>query len=446
MAEKYSWMQDGSGAAEAVRVSAAINDLHTLMAESDPQLRSALARIGVEWHGDTAQLLSSAIAESAAWSVQTTQTAQDVVGQLAADGEVFAATRQAIDQPADVGGYGLGDRVVDVLGGPFGAVSDHRKRAEEEAAKDEAANRALYAYEAHSHQTLAAIRTPEAPPTIVVGSSAAQRPTISERIEIGDLQQPGGHGGGGGTGGGGGGHGGGGGGGTDHDNGGHGGDDNDSDDGREPDLPPRPEPPEDELSDPVLPLPPDEPPDCPDTPESPSDLEMPDYQIPWSETPYQPRPPLEEPRPPLEQPDTQVPDRPSPEVDTAGYGPPGGGGMSRPDLPVAGAPGFTAGQGTGTPGSAGLFGTQVPIGGLGSSAPAAGGVPASQPPALNSPRATMGTAGLAGGAAPRGQAAEEVEDLEHTDQYAKPDDGFFGLDDLPAVAPPVLGERQGPWQ
>ncbi|APU12978.1 hypothetical protein [Actinoalloteichus fjordicus] len=421
--EKYEWMhaEQGPDAAEGVRT--ALSQLADAMAESDLMLRAALRPDGLEWEGTAASALGAVGSQAAAWSLGSSDASQAAGMGMIVSGAGFAQTRNTIEPPVEVTPPTIGDALGAAFSGPYGGMNDQVEALRAEVGKADAANRALYAYEATVRESADNISSIPVPPQIAAGSPSAT-PGRSDTpgagldhggsystppAERGGLSAPG---------------------------------------SPEQDTP-RPSP--------VQPTPP-----APFEPTTPP---------PSGQQPLTPTPPAE-PAPPgrigVPEAPSISPDLRSPGPTPPSFGPPGGGPITAPPSGGGGVGGFgPIGGGFGSPGGgvgggprSGGFGPGSGFGsGLGSGpgSPASGqptpgrmgvgpGTPAGFGPGTagassgtGRPGAGAGMMGGGGAGAPGGR-GDGAEDAEHSDRFAAPSDEIFGLDDLPPVAPAVFGD------
>ncbi|APU18958.1 hypothetical protein UA75_04645 [Actinoalloteichus sp. GBA129-24] len=167
--EKFDWVQHGHGPAAAEEVREGLSILADAMAESDLTLRSALRPLGIEWQGAAAVSAGAAFALVADWSLVCGVSAHDGGIGVAVAGAGFAAVRVQVEAPGSV----VGGASIDVLTGPFGGQSDRTQVAEADRARDDAANRALYAYEDTVRDAVGSLPSLAAPPVIAISVSAS---------------------------------------------------------------------------------------------------------------------------------------------------------------------------------------------------------------------------------------------------------------------------------
>ncbi|AOS61742.1 PPE domain-containing protein [Actinoalloteichus hymeniacidonis] len=419
--EKYDWMQAGRGPDAAEQVREALGELAGSMAESDVVLRGALKPLGMEWEGAAASALGAAGAQAAAWSLGSSDAAQAASMGMTASGASFALARNSVEPPAAVSGPSTGELFGQVFTGPFGGLDDTVAEFEAEAAKGHDADRALYAYESMLREANSGMGPIPAPPQIVT-QDARHDPAAPGQDRTGPVGPP------------------------------------------PPEVVGPPSPGPAEPTDPPgsrAPIPPTEPGPVPEPPP----LEA--VPPPWGgerpplqpEPPFLPEPPVFPGPPPADPGPPGRIDRPDPPSLTpswnhqptpvtpappstgpapiggghggSGFGPFGSGGVPAP----GGGFGSVGGPGAapGVPGGPGRFpaGTGGPTGlGPGSAAAGAAGRPG-----------MAGGLGAGGLGAPGGGRSDSPEDVEHSNRYAAPSDEFFGLDDLPSVAPAVFGDE-----
>ncbi|APU12985.1 hypothetical protein UA74_04530 [Actinoalloteichus fjordicus] len=167
--EKFDWVQHGHGPAAAEEVREGLSILADAMAESDLTLRSALRPLGIEWQGAAAVSAGAAFALVADWSLVCGVSAHDGGIGVAVAGAGFATVRVQVETPGSV----VGGASIDVLTGPFGGQFDRTQVAEADRARDDAANRALYAYEDTVRDAIGSLPSLAAPPVIAISVSAS---------------------------------------------------------------------------------------------------------------------------------------------------------------------------------------------------------------------------------------------------------------------------------
>ncbi|ASO18531.1 hypothetical protein FHR81_002940 [Actinoalloteichus hoggarensis] len=177
--EKHAWVRDGSGPDAAEDIRAALSILADAMAESDLLLRRALQPLGIDWQGAAATSVGAACALVADWSLACGDSAREGGVGVAVAGAGFAHVRVRVEAP----GPGRADTRLDVFAGPFGGQADLTQEAEAERARDDAANRAFYAYEDAVRDAVRSLPVLAAPPGVAV-AAVTTRPTCPERSGV----------------------------------------------------------------------------------------------------------------------------------------------------------------------------------------------------------------------------------------------------------------------
>ncbi|MGW0517419.1 hypothetical protein [Crossiella sp. NPDC003009] len=392
--EKYRWMQEGAGSGAVREPADALRAMHVAAEECRERVARALTDLGLDWHGAAATAMFDAARPSLHWAMTALKAAETNLAGVSAHGVDFAETKPKIESAEQVRQPGFADTVFN----PVALIEiqqDMHAQLAANKARDDAANRALYAFEAAARVQAESVPTLPDPPRIAVETTPLTPPPPGDR------------------------------------------------DRREP---PPVDPP---ARDPGRTRPPETPLDQPASPGRP------------------PGPATTEPTTtePAAHPDPAHPGpghSTGPEDGTRAQAGPTG---LRPDLPIPGSPGTGFG-GLGGGGSGGGLGGHGPGGGPGSGGLAAGSggtagflgtlggggaspqppPPASRNPASTGRRTTHPASGKPGAPGPSllppphpGRRPED--DVEHTSKVRRLSDEIYGLDDLPTVPPPVIGEE-----
>ncbi|MBP2478054.1 hypothetical protein JOF53_006926 [Crossiella equi] len=382
LAQKYAWVQNGPGSGAVEGTTQVLREAHELVAQAHQRVVGFLARLGLSWEGAAAEAMIQAGDEAVRWAEGSLEVTAASLERIAVHGVDFAETKPRIAPPEPV--VDLKQIAVGVFS-PLVLVAlgeDPLSRLADNKAKDDAANRALYAYEQSARAGIEPLPALPDPPAIALDVVGVVPP-----------RQP-----------------------------------------REPRLPGG--------GDPGLVRPGVDP-----------DRER-------GTGPGQPG---------VTQPGGTQPGRETTEVAGAvpGGATPGGPGTVPSGSPGAmvpeaggrsgGASGWLGGGfgpgagGLGAGGVVGLGGAGGAGGYRGNGAGASPHTPVPRAPAPRTPAPPGGGAGVPGGKAgvpgmpgpvptPPGGRAED--DLEHTSRFRKLSDEIYGLDDLPSVPPPVIGEGE----
>ncbi|MCO1575860.1 hypothetical protein M8C13_08830 [Crossiella sp. SN42] len=359
--------------------------MQRIAADAEHAVRKGLEAIRIGWSGQAAEAMTAAARPAAAWA----QGAQDVAatggGSASSHGMTFAETKPKVEAHKPVSEPGVGSLVLGVFS-PAAVVAmqhDVQQQLMANRARDDAANRALYSYESTARDRVVALPVLPEPPKIALDTGTA---------------------------------------------------------------PPPPQPP---------PVPPGG--------RNPSDPRQPGRPRPGGTGPggTGPGQPGHDPGQPSLPGGSEDPSRPvedSPDPTLQGVTPSAVGNGGNPVLPrldpapapVAGQPGGTGG----VPGGgfyAGYTGGGA-SGGSGSGGPGAGarmpgggaGVAPGQPGGRTGPAMPGAGRPGAGGQSllqpPVGAAGQPEEDAEHENKFKTLSDDLYGLDDLPRIPPPVIGE------
>ncbi|GAB3435134.1 hypothetical protein [Actinophytocola sediminis] len=421
--EKIAWVAAGPGASALADAQSALGELGNDLIESEQVLRELVNSLGGEWSGSAGAAAGASMVSAANWSADSAPVTGEAGSQVGLQSESVTRTRYGMPGSAPQAEYGFGDAFGDAInlqtGNLFDVQTDFDEQVAQRRAADEEANRLLYAHEATTRATLAAIpalaeiapitvdSTP--PPTrpLMVGDQSTDWntvPPVGQDERTDRRQEP-------------------------------------RDDTKKPDR------------EPVEPEPADKPTDKPA--DKPADTATPtDKQ---AVAPEQ-RTEQDQGRQPPPAPDQQLGDRsplatsptnsgvlpasllPEPDRSHAGvpaarggFGPTGGvGGGLGGGLPVGG---FVGGIGTGGEPVAGGRGPGATAGAV-----PAGGARANPAGARMGAGAGRGAAGSLMGPAAGGARDGESEDLEHTDRFFSETDELFRTDDLLVLNHSVLGE------
>ncbi|WHT17256.1 PPE domain-containing protein [Crossiella sp. CA-258035] len=396
--EKYQWMQEGAGSGAVLEPADALRAMHVAAEECRERVARALTDLGLDWHGAAASAMFDAARPSLHWAMTALKAAETNLAGVSAHGVDFAETKPKIESAEQVRQPGF----VDTAFNPLALIEiqqDMHTQLAANKARDDAANRALYAFEAAARAQAESVPTLPDPPRIAVQTTPVAPPPPGDRRE-----------------------------------------------------PPPADPP---TRDPGRTRPPGTPLDQPANPGRPPG---PATTEPITTEPITTEPittePVAHPGPghsPGPEDGTRAqaaptglrPDLPVPDGSGTGFGGPGQGGGSGVGL---GGPG--PGGGYGGPGpAAGSGGTAGFLGALGGG----GASPQPPPPASRNPASTgRGTTHPAAGKPgapgpsllpPAHPGRRPEDDVEHTSKVRRLSDEIYGLDDLPTVPPPVIGEE-----
>ncbi|MCO1579765.1 hypothetical protein M8C13_28840 [Crossiella sp. SN42] len=387
--EKYRWMQEGAGSGAVHEPAEALRAMHVAAEECRERVARALTDLGLDWHGAAASAMFDAARPSLHWAMTALKAAETNLAGVSAHGVDFAETKPKIESAEQVRQPGFAETAFN----PVALIEiqqDMHAQLAANKARDDAANRALYAFEAAARVQAESVPTLPDPPRIAVETTPLALPPPGDR----DRREP------------------------------------------PPVDPPardpgRTRPPRTSLDHPADP---GRPPTGPATPQ-----------------------------PTSTQPAADPGHRPGAEDGTRAQA--GGPAGLRPDLPIPGGPGTVSGG----PGQGGGLGGPGPGGGFGGSGPGAPGAgsggaagflgvlggggaspqpptPAPRNPAPHTTRPAPGVPGKPGAPGPAllpppqpGRRPED--DVEHTSKVRRLSDEIYGLDDLPTVPPPVIGEE-----
>ncbi|MFB9902863.1 hypothetical protein [Allokutzneria oryzae] len=169
-------MQQGQGPAAVAGVSDTVKKVGDRLLESNIRLRTALAKAGQEWTGVAAQRLQ----QSANAAYQALDDATDDAGkantQIAYYRDSFAATKPKIPPPREK--VGFFEALIKNRGNPIAALSevtvDQYTTLAANVMADNEANRALYQHEKMAQSSLEAVPRVPAPPPIAVKGAIAE--------------------------------------------------------------------------------------------------------------------------------------------------------------------------------------------------------------------------------------------------------------------------------
>ncbi|GAA2833271.1 hypothetical protein [Crossiella cryophila] len=373
---KYDWMQQGAGSGAVHPPAEALRAVHEAAERCRDRVARALTGLGLDWHGAAATALFDAARPSLDWAMGAMTAAQSNLAGVSAHGVDFAETKPKIESAQPVCGPGLTEAF-----NPLALLQiqqDMHEQLEANRARDDAANRALYAFETAARAQAESVPALPDPPRIAVEAVHTAPPPTP----------PGGR---------------------------------DRDRGRR--EPPTIDPPTRVTEDPARTQPPTganpADPGNPALPANPADPVNP-------ADPADPTRPADATRPQTSAPPAFRPEPPIPGGTTAGVSN-GFGGSSTGFFATPGIPGVQGGPGhrSATPRTPAP--TTTPTQRATPSAPGKPGAPGASP--LPVPP-TPGT--------------RREDDVEHTPRYRRLSDEIYGLDDLPTVPPPVIGEGPEP--
>jgi hypothetical protein len=207
LADKHGWTQQGPGAAELEKARAALAGFGGDLAVSEQMLRDAVRQLGGEWEGTAAERAGATMVAAAAWAGDSGGMTSQAGSTVEQQGTVVGDTRSKVPQPPDTS-YGFGDAMKDGAKtlfnaqtlGVFGVQTDAQQKIEAYRKADSAANTALYAYESTSRAHADAMPPLEQPPPITVDTAAPAAPPPPPPAHGGADQPPPRSGGGGSTG------------------------------------------------------------------------------------------------------------------------------------------------------------------------------------------------------------------------------------------------------
>ncbi|MCK2239552.1 MULTISPECIES: hypothetical protein [unclassified Crossiella] len=373
---KYDWMQQGAGSGAVHPPADALRAVHEAAEQCRDRVARALADLGLDWYGAAASALFDAARPSLEWAMGAMTAAQTNLAGVAAHGVDFAETKPKIESAQPVRQPGLADGAAAAFN-PLALLQIQQDMHEQLAAnkaRDDAANRALYAFETAARaQAESAPALPDPPRIAVEAVHTGPPPT-----------PPGGR---------------------------------DRDRGRR--EPPVVGPPARGTEDPARTQPP--------TAADPGPVDPGTSAVPGNPAdPADPTRPADATRPQAAAPPALRPEPPIPGVAAVGGGA-GFGGSSVGFGATAGLPGALGGpthRGS-TPRTPGPATTPTPR-----VTPSAPGKPGAPGASLLQPPLTPGT--------------RREDDVEHNTRYRTLSDEIYGLDDLPTVPPPVIGEGPEP--
>jgi hypothetical protein len=175
---KHDWLKDGNSQGSQ-HVADSLKRISERLAQSDVNLRNATKVIGVEWTGQAASMLSGAALRASNWTTSTGDSAGTSVSQINQYGQSYDETKSKVTAPK-ANSVGFGDVMTEGANaatfGVFDMQSDYRKTANENKAADDAANRALYAHESVARGSYDSIPVVDAPADIAVSTAPASTP------------------------------------------------------------------------------------------------------------------------------------------------------------------------------------------------------------------------------------------------------------------------------
>ncbi|MBP2476630.1 hypothetical protein JOF53_005502 [Crossiella equi] len=177
LSEKHGWMQQGKGAGEFSAAQAAVTRLGKALAETDARLRTVVGELGGEWNSVAGAQAGAAMQQAAGWAGESGATTTTTQGRVVAQADAVSVVTSAVPAQPPVT-YGFLDAAQDSLTSPFrifGMSSNIDREVEKQRAANDAANRALYAYQSSSQSHVSLVQPlPEAPK--LTGAAAPVEP------------------------------------------------------------------------------------------------------------------------------------------------------------------------------------------------------------------------------------------------------------------------------
>ncbi|MCK2240673.1 MULTISPECIES: hypothetical protein [unclassified Crossiella] len=177
LSEKHGWMQQGKGPAEFVAAQAAVTRLGKALAETDAKLRKVVGELGGEWNSVAGAQAGAQMQQAAGWAGGSGSAATTTQGRVVAQADAVSTVSSAVPAQPPVT-YSFGDGLADAFNSPlrvFGMSSNLDREVEKQRAADDAANRALYAYQSSSQSHVALVQPLPEPPKLT-GSAAPTEP------------------------------------------------------------------------------------------------------------------------------------------------------------------------------------------------------------------------------------------------------------------------------
>lgn len=176
LATKYGWMQTGQGAGAVGPGHDYLTKMAQAYQQSDQNLRSQLAKLGVTWTGQAAEGASQGLTQLADYAQSAQQTSTAGTSSLQSYGQSFADTKPKIPKPVEVGQNSFWGNALDsALGsaaGVFDIQSDYRRRLQQYQQQDAQANQALYAHQKLAQDTVDQFQLGAQAPKVVAGGAA----------------------------------------------------------------------------------------------------------------------------------------------------------------------------------------------------------------------------------------------------------------------------------
>jgi hypothetical protein len=177
LATKYGWMQQGQGANAVAPGGDYLSQMAQDYGQSDTNIRTQLARLGVSWTGQASQAASAGLTQLADYAQSANQTSTAGSASLGQYGESFAELKPKVPKPVEVGQQSWGGRILDgamgVADGAFGIQSDYRARLRQYQRQDAQANQALYAHQRNTQSVLDGFKAGDPVPTVAASGSDA---------------------------------------------------------------------------------------------------------------------------------------------------------------------------------------------------------------------------------------------------------------------------------
>lgn len=177
LSEKHGWMQQGKGPAEFTAAQTAVTRLGKALAETDAKLGKVVGELGGEWNSVAGAQAGAQMQQAAGWAGESGAAATTTQGRVVAQADAVSTVTSAVPAQPPVT-YSFTDGLADAVTSPFrvfGMTNNLDREVEKQRAADDAANRALYAYQSSSQSHVALVQPlPEAPK--LTGSAAPVEP------------------------------------------------------------------------------------------------------------------------------------------------------------------------------------------------------------------------------------------------------------------------------
>ncbi|GGM65494.1 hypothetical protein GCM10012275_40070 [Longimycelium tulufanense] len=175
--EKIGWAQQGAGPTVLGETARAVNGLGNDLIESEERLKSVLRDLGAEWEGSAASSAGAAMQRAALWSGDSGHVSQTAGTQVSAQGDTATHTKNSMPNESEIPAIDGWDKFKKgmSLGGKIGFGLDVQTsfddKAAEKRALDQKVNELLQQHESASRSNVQAIEPVPEPPKITVESA-----------------------------------------------------------------------------------------------------------------------------------------------------------------------------------------------------------------------------------------------------------------------------------